>query len=212
MCLISFKNKMIFIFNHKTGSTSLVDFLKKNKIATINVWNIKNINNTNKTNKNYLFHNKKHSNLESVLKTIKNHNKNMYKIVKNYDVIVFTRNPIERMISLYFYKSDNINKYYTDFPNCLNESICKMIENNNYEYFKDFIKNAYNHSKKVRVFKLENLNNFFNYLKKKNIKIKHNFTTKNTSKKNEYSLKEETKQKIKDYFNFEINKFYPSYK
>ena len=202
MCGISLKHKIIFLSNHKCGSTSIQKCLQKNNIIDLKFNQF-----PNKTN---LPKNIKHSFYQDLIKNIS------FKVIKNildYDIVVFTRNPIKRMISLYFYNSALINKYKNvekSLNNDINISLSKMIKKDGYKFNRFIYKsNGEKISNKMKIFKLENIDEFYTYLKRKKVKFKRNVDRKNKSKKKHVELTQQTKKLIIEYFRHEIKNHYP---
>ena len=197
MCGINFKLKLIFLSNHKTGSTTIENILEKYNLIDLYFRDFK--------NKKHLPKNIKHTTYTQLVEngSIKN--------IKDYEIIVFTRNPVKRMVSLYFYKSKLIIPYYTNFPNCLNETINNIIKNDDYRANRFIYDKNGNKPSNMKVFKLENLREFLNFLELKgiNIKIKDIVIKNKSTYISNPILNIDVIQMIINYFKYEITYHYP---
>ena len=197
MCGINTTYKIIFLSNHKVGSTSVEKFLSSQKLVDIRFTKLD------------LPGNKKHTNYKTLLLYLQKNRPDIYKDIENYEIVVFTRNPLDRMKSLYYYQSDLIKPYYTNYPTCINSSITKCIENDGYKFVK-FIQDI--DHKNVKIFKIENIDEFKKYIKIK-IHIKQvNIGNFNKSHHTSNILDDNTISIIKEYFKYEIENFYSELK
>ncbi len=103
---IDFKNKILFLCNPKTGSTSTRDLIDKTFInITDNNKNIEELNRQNKLNCSLPYHNC-HSNAIIMKEIIEN---NYNEKFKDFFVFTFIRNPWAKLVSLYKYSKCDIN-------------------------------------------------------------------------------------------------------
>ena len=196
------KNKdFLFLSNHKCASTSIMQSLVGN-IGFNGVRNTgKQFDIINEQIVNINNNPWKHASLD-IWKEYCNIN-NID--ISNMETFTTVRNPWDRLVSLYSYKS----KFVKDLnPKNFEDFIHKMYEQDGYLEFRYFVVGSNGKKLVDHAMKVENIKkDYINFMKRYNLNLR--ITHKNKSNRTNYRTyyNEDTKELVRKYFEHEIDKF-----
>ena len=203
MCGVSYRYRIVFLSNHKCASTSLEQYLNRNNLIDQHFARMHN---------HRLMRNKRHTSLNVLTKC--------YPAWRMFRVLVTVRNPFDRMVSVYNYKSNYVTDTDGTIPDDINQALQTITLNpkhpHNYSPFRSFVPPLPN----VVVVRVEDMckpGKMKETLQKLGVPLKalrtlSDFGHANISKERRATvqdLSKKTRKMIVHYFAHEIKLYYP---